>query len=231
MSALIVAVVPFVLSCDGTGTNERWETSQPEMSLQKIQEAYAGASSREDFEQKVNNLYGGEEIISIEVLDKDATTQVVTGFVDKNTNGLVDSGEDVFQLTRTVTAQGQDGEAQISAQNTNTQYVYGGPSLLGVFGAAMLGSMVANSLSPNYRPSYSQPYRTSTQRRQSLSQQRSAYRSTQRSTSNRSSGSGWNRSNSRGFGSSSSSGSRRGFSSGGSFGREKRQRRVVRLTA
>src|SRR6476620_3086803 len=64
-------------------------TTSAKIDFDAVNKAYQSASSPEDFEQKVNEIYTGDEIISVAVQDQDSQTQLVTGFIDKNQNGVV----------------------------------------------------------------------------------------------------------------------------------------------
>lgn len=77
-----------------------------------ISKAYREASSPEEFEQRVNEIYEGDDIVSIAVEDQDDQTQLVTGFIDKNGNGTMDEGEKIFSIKRTPTGSGEEQTAQ-----------------------------------------------------------------------------------------------------------------------
>src|SRR5688500_15594026 len=69
---------------------ERWATTENtnvKIDWDKVNEAYKAAGGPEDLEKRINEIYEGDEIISIAVADSEDKTQVVTGFFDKNTDG------------------------------------------------------------------------------------------------------------------------------------------------
>jgi hypothetical protein len=95
-------------------------TSDAKLDFEAISKAYREAESPEDFEQRVNEIYTGDEIVSIAVEDQNDQTQLVTGFIDKNGNETVDEGEKIFSIKRTPTG----SEEQQTAQYVTTGYSY-----------------------------------------------------------------------------------------------------------
>src|SRR5687767_8694488 len=95
-AALSVPVLP-VMSCSRREpTSNRWVTTQNTnvtIDWDKVNEAYRLAEGPQDFERRVNEIYPGNEVISVAVADLDNRTQEVTGFFDRNTSGSVDQGE------------------------------------------------------------------------------------------------------------------------------------------
>jgi hypothetical protein len=96
--ALAGAVVGAGTACSdrtvigGAGVDERWTTTENTkvaLDWDKVAEAYRLAEGPADFERRVNEIYEGEEIISIAVRDDGDRTQVITGFFDKNGDGRV----------------------------------------------------------------------------------------------------------------------------------------------
>jgi hypothetical protein len=96
------------------------ESPTAKIDFEAISQAYKEANSPEDFEQRVNEIYQGDEIVSIAVEDQNDQTQLVTGFIDKNGNGTVDEGEKIFTINRTPTGSGE----QQTAQSVTTGYTY-----------------------------------------------------------------------------------------------------------
>jgi hypothetical protein len=87
---------------EGTTSGSTAE-NETQLDFNKVNEAYREADSPEDFEKRVNEIYEGDEIISIAVEDQDEQHQTVTGFIDRNQNGSVDEGEKIFAIKRTPT--------------------------------------------------------------------------------------------------------------------------------
>src|SRR3954463_6995531 len=92
LAAALLLAVPFAgTGCDsGQETVERWATTENtnvQIDWNKVNEAYKAASGPEDLEKRINEIYEGDEVISIAVSDQDDKTQVVTGFFDKNKDG------------------------------------------------------------------------------------------------------------------------------------------------
>ena len=138
----------------------------------KVNQAYQQAQGPEDLEKRINEIYKGDEIISISVKDNDEKTQVVTGFFDKNTNGAVDDGEKIFSIQREITG---EGEARVQTTGYGPYYGYHSP-FLSIVSGMVVGSMISNALMPGYRPMYGAGYTTSPARAGQIAQSRSAYR-------------------------------------------------------
>ncbi|MEZ4368998.1 MAG: hypothetical protein R2939_22365 [Kofleriaceae bacterium] len=115
-SLLLAAPVALATGCDGTvhvgGSGgggagaERWTTTENtnvKLDWDKVNEAYRLADGPADFERRVNEIYEGDEIISIAVRDADDRTQVVTGFFDRDGNGRV--SDDMIHAAMTAEAE------------------------------------------------------------------------------------------------------------------------------
>ncbi len=155
--------------------NDRWATTENtnvNIDWDKVNEAYKQAEGPADLEKRINEIYEGDEIISVHVQDLDDKSQVVTGFFDKNTDGQVAEEEKVFTISRNVTGEGQ---AQMQTQGHGSYAGYHSP-MLSIMTGMMLGSMMSNMFMPRYAPMYSQPYATNPQRHSELRSQRSGYR-------------------------------------------------------
>jgi hypothetical protein len=185
----VLAATPLV-ACDSRGT-DRWATTENtnvKIDWDRVNEAYKTAEGPEDFERKVNEIYEGDEVISVAVEDKDDKTQVVTGFFDKNTNGGVEEDEKVFTITRNITGEGT-GNYQVAGYGP--YYGYHSP-MLSIASGMLLGSMLSSAFMPGYRPMYSRPYVTPASRVSSLRSTRNSYRAANPSkfTRTKASGSG-----------------------------------------
>ena len=203
---------------------ERWATTENtnvKIDWDKVNQAYRDANGPEDLEKRINEIYEGDEIISIAVKDQDDKTQVVTGFFDKNTSGSVDDGEQIFTIKREPTQQG----AQYQTAGYGPYAGYHSP-FFSIVSGMVVGSMISSMFMPSYAPMY---YTTNAARVSALQTHRSSYRAANpsqfgpRSKSGRTYGSKPSRPSSSGIG-------RRG---GGSFGlaRAGRTVRPERLTA
>lgn len=155
--------------------NERWVTTEDtkvDIDWDAVGKAYKEAEGPEDFERRVNEIYTGDEVISVSVVDEDEKTQRVTGFFDQNTDGKVDDGEKVFSIQRDIVSEDK-GQYQIQGYGPYAHY----RSPLWDIGAGMLmGAMLSRAFSPGYSPMYSRPYVTSPARRSALMSQRNDYR-------------------------------------------------------
>jgi hypothetical protein len=229
MAAFAIALFPLNACHKGT---ERWATTQNtnvKIDWDKVNEAYKTAEGPSDFERQVNEIYEGDEVISVSVQDLEGNSQVVTGFFDKDKSGTVQEAEKIFTIKRNVTGEGT-GTYQTQGHGA---YGYYQSPMLGIFTGMMMGSMLSNAFRPNYVPMYRQPYTTPPSRVNELRGSRSAFRAANPARFNpKVSGSGSNRSYggrpaSRPFGG--------GFRSGGGrFGIRRREggpRTQQRLTA
>jgi hypothetical protein len=236
LTAALAAGAVALAGCSRDEGNERWAATANttvDIDWDKVQEAYRTAEGPEDFETKVNEIYTGDELISVSVQDKDEKTQEVTGFFDHNSNGQVEDAEKIFVITRGVV---NEGQAQYAVQGYGHYGGYHHTSMWDIAGGVMIGSMLANALMPGYRPMYGTPYTTSPTRLGQINSYRSDYRAKNPSRfPARASGSGrtyGNTGRSWGSGGSRSTGGRVG--GGGRFGvdsRRRREKRVVRLDA
>jgi len=202
---------------------ERWSTTENtnvKIDWDKVNQAYKDASGPEDLEKRVNEIYEGDEIISIAVKDQDDKTQVVTGFFDKNKSGAVDEGEPIFTIKREPTPEG----AQYQTQGHGHYAGYASP-FFGIASGMLMGAMLSSMFMPTYVPMV---YTTSAARAGAIQSSRTAYRAANpqrfgpRSQSGRQYG-GKSTGTSRPSG-----GGRRG---GGSFGVKRAGRTAQRLTA
>jgi hypothetical protein len=226
IAALAIASLP-LSACD-RGT-ERWATTNNTnvpIDWDKVNEAYKTADGPADFEKRVNEIYEGDEVISISVQDLPGNAQVVTGFFDKDKSGTVQEGEKIFTIKRNVTG---EGTGQYQTQGYGAYYAYHSP-MMGIFTGMMMGSMISSAFRPNYVPMYSQPYTTPPSRVGDLHSSRSSYRAANPARfSGRASGSN------RSYGAKPSRAFGGGFRSGGArFGirrREGARRTQQRLTA
>ena len=173
-TALAVALAGTAIGCD---TNEprrvdRWATTENtnvQLNLDKVNQAYREASGPEDFEKRVNEIYEGDEVISIAVADQDNKTQVVTGFFDKNSNGSVDEGEKIFTIKREPTG---ENTAQYQTQGYGPYSGYYSP-MFSIASGMMMGAMLSHMFSPSYVPVH---YVTSSARMRDLHTQRTSFR-------------------------------------------------------
>lgn len=218
-----------VTACGSPGT-DRWvvtENTNVELDWDAINEAYKNAEGPEDFEQKVNEIYTGDEIISVSVRDNDDKSQVVTGFFDKNESGNVDDGEKIFTIQRDITG-ADSAQYQINGYGP---YGYYHSPMMSIASGMMMGMFLSSMFSPGYRPVYVTPYTTAPGRRAALAESRSSFRAANPAKFPKASGSGRSYGNRGGaFGSSGSGRSSGGRRSGGSFGVQRPAgRRVVDL--
>lgn len=173
-STLTVSLV--LTGCGGSDkSNERWVTTQNtkvDIDWDAIGKAYKEAEGPKDLEKRINEIYTGDEIISVSVLDVDAKTQKVTGFIDANTNGKSEKDEEIFVITRDLKG---DDSASYQVRGYGPYSGYHSP-MWSLASGMMMGAMLSSAFSPGYRPMYTRPYTTPASRRSTLASQRSSYR-------------------------------------------------------
>lgn len=154
--------------------NDRWATTENtnvKIDWDKVNEAYKLAEGPEDLEKRINEIYEGDEIISIAVKDENAKMQVVTGFFDKNTDGKADEAEKIFTIKRELAG----SEAKYQTTGHGHYAGYASP-FFGLASGMLMGAMLSSMFMPSYMPMYTAGYATSPARAQALSSQRSSYR-------------------------------------------------------
>jgi len=175
-TALAASLIGGVAGCEpGQDNVDRWATTENtnvKIDWDKVNEAYKQADGPEDLEKRINEIYEGDEIISIAVQDQDNKTQVVTGFFDKNTNGTVEDGEKIFTIKREPTG---EGTAQIQTTGYGAYYGYHSP-FMSIATGMLLGHMMTSMFMPSYMPMYSRPYVTPHTRLSDMHGSRSSYR-------------------------------------------------------
>ncbi len=178
---LLAAALGFAFLGAGAGCEsrdegvDRWATTENtnvKIDWDKVNEAYKQANGPEDLEKRINEIYEGDEVISIAVHDQDDKTQVITGFFDKNSNGTVEDPEKIFTIKREPTG---EGTAQVQTTGYGPYYGYHSP-FMSIATGMLMGSMLSNMFMPNYMPMYSRPYVTPSTRVTDLSSHRTSYR-------------------------------------------------------
>jgi hypothetical protein len=175
LGAAMAVSLGFTVPACGAGGNDRWvttENSAVDIDWDAVGEAYKEAEGPEDLEQRVNEIYAGDEVISISVKDNDEKTQVVTGFFDKNEDGKVDEGEDIFTIQRDLVG-GDKGQYQIAGAGPYSGYH---SPVWDIASGMLLGSMMSRMFMPGYTPMYGTPYTTNAARRGALVSHRDSWR-------------------------------------------------------
>lgn len=175
-AALALSMMGGVAACgkkdEGT---DRWTTTENtnvKIDWDKVNEAYKAADGPADLERRVNEIYEGDEIISVAVHDVDEKNQVVTGFFDKNADGKVDEEEKIFTIQRTITGEGS-GQYQTTGYGHYAGYH---SPMLSIASGMLMGAMMSSMFMPTYVPMYRQPYVTTAARHGELNSQRAGYR-------------------------------------------------------
>lgn len=233
----LLTLLPILAACPEPSNHDRWVTTSntnAKIDWDAVGKAYREAEGPADFEKKVNEIYTGDEVISVSVQDKDTKTQLVTGFFDKNKNGQVEESEKIFQLQRDIH---DDKGGQYRIQGYGHYGHYHSPAW-SFASDMMMGAMIANAFRPNYVPVYTTAYVTTPTRASNIRGNRQKYRAkhpnkfkrpTVKSRSGRSYG-GTSRSRSTSSSRSRSSGGSRSRSfGGGSFGITSRRRKRTRV--
>ncbi|HUQ06314.1 MAG TPA: hypothetical protein VM261_27615 [Kofleriaceae bacterium] len=180
-SLIVVLVSALVALGAGSGCMEqpagkdRWVTTQDttvNIDWDKVNTAYKEADGPADLERRINEIYEGDQLISISVQDLDDKTQVVTGFFDKDTNGQVAEGEKIFTIQRDLKP---DGSGQYQTHGHGAYAGYASP-VMGIMTGMLMGSMMSSMFAPRYVPMYTTPYTTSAARTGELRNHRAGYR-------------------------------------------------------
>ncbi len=204
-----------VTACGGGAGTERWvatENTNVEIDWDAIHQAYKDAEGPEDFEKRVNEIYTGDEIISVSVKDIDEKSQVVTGFFDNDADGQVTESEKVFTIQRDIV----DPENAKYSMNGHGAYGSYHSPVWDIAMGMMMGSMMSRMFMPGYSPMYRTPYTTSPASRSAIASQRSTYRAANPAKFQKASGSGRSYGKTGGsFGSGKSTGTRSGGRVGG----------------
>lgn len=114
------------------------------INMQAVQEAFEQAADPTDFENRVNEIYEGENPILIRVHNV-GTDQVVEGWEDLDDNGQITDATDdkLFSLSRPLNGQGQ---ATLRGHGSNGYYSHRYPMgyspMGGFFMGYMMGSMM-----------------------------------------------------------------------------------------
>jgi hypothetical protein len=172
LAGVLAVAVP---ACGDSNANDRWVTTEDatvDIDWDAVGQAYREAEGPEDLERRVNEIYAGDEVISIAVRDLDASAQEVIGFFDRDTDGKVGDAEKVFTIRREVASEGE-GNYQIHGAGPYAGYH---SPVFDIAAGMLLGSMISRAFMPGYRPMYSQPYVTAPARRSELVAHRDAYR-------------------------------------------------------
>jgi hypothetical protein len=138
----------------------------------KVNTAYKEADGPADLERRINEIYDGEQLISVSVHDVDDKTQVVTGFFDKNSDGQVAETEKIFTIQRDLKP---DGTGQYQTHGHGAYAGYASP-MMGIMTGMLMGSMMSSMFAPRYAPMYTTPYTTSAARHAELRNTRAGYR-------------------------------------------------------
>lgn len=162
-------------ACGSPQGTDRWvatENTNVEIDWDAINQAYRDAEGPEDFEKRVNEIYAGDEIISVSVRDIDEKTQVVTGFFDNNEDGQIAEAEKVFTIQRDIV---DPAKAQYAINGYGAYGHYHSP-MWDIAAGMMMGSMMSRMFMPSYAPMYRTPYTTSPSARGALASQRNSFR-------------------------------------------------------
>lgn len=121
------------------------------LDIKKLQQALVNAKSPQDFEEKVNAIYQGEGVISINIQNTSDKTQFVHLYIDKEPkNGKMDDSEKMLSLERRIDSNEQKGQVLVNGYGNYSHYSSTSPFFYG-----MAGAMVGNWLTSS--PSYSTP--------------------------------------------------------------------------
>lgn len=162
-----------MFSLGACSKREQWaETSGKagQINLEDVENAMKDSSDVSEFEQKVNEIYTGEEMVLIEVTNQ-GTEQLVSGYADLDNNLEInhDSDDKLFTFRRWF--EGDKPRYSMRGYGVNSYYYRPYPM------SNMLGTYLL--VSALTRPMYSRPiYHTTVVQRQATRQYRTNYRKT-----------------------------------------------------
>lgn len=139
---LILAIYFFSNDSSNDVGTERWTTgnlsraNELNLDVDTVMESFQSAESPAGFEKQVNEIYTGEEIISIHVEDQGQNQQVVTLFIDQTpANGEMDEEEKILSLNRKV--EGEQVAVQRTGYGPYAYYSSPSPFTYGLIGAGL----------------------------------------------------------------------------------------------
>lgn len=177
MKQLMILLVIFTFistsfyNCGGD-SNEEWASgdsaraNELNLNVDDVQKAFKEAKGPEDFEKRVNQIYTGDEIISIYVAKAEQGKQLVTLYIDKDPkDGQVQDKEKILDLSRIVDDNKKEARLYTHGYGPYGYYTGYSPLTYMATGALMYWAL-------------SRPYYTPVSRYSTIRTNRSAYRST-----------------------------------------------------
>ena len=101
LAGALVATGPALVACESGPTYDEWAATDGaagRINLDDIQEAFKSSKSGTEFEQRVNEIYEGDNLVLIRVKQESDST-VVEGWEELNRNGVIDDAEDDLLFT------------------------------------------------------------------------------------------------------------------------------------
>ncbi|MDH5681586.1 MAG: hypothetical protein OEZ36_08365 [Spirochaetota bacterium] len=195
LATMAMFIFSLTVSC-GDDKKGKWATGdhsraqQLNLDIDAVQKAFREAKGPKDFEDQVNKIYTGKEIISIAVKDSGAGKQDVSLYIDKDTNGTMSPNEKILTLSR----------GHVDGANKRVQYsVTGYGPYAGYYHPPayypIVGALTAYWI---YRATF-RPYYTPIARYSVIRSSRSTYRRTPAYSAQRARTRSFNQKNSRKF--------------------------------
>ncbi len=150
------------------------------LDVKAVQEAFKNATDPQKFEEKVNELYTGSEIIFVKVENQGQDKQVVTLYIDQDDppNGLGSNDQTLLTLTRTFD---QSTKQASIAYHGYGPYAYYRPSMMSYLATGLLLGYYTTWNRPIYRNYYTRSNRISSIRRSRSTYRKSSAWSRQKS--------------------------------------------------
>lgn len=144
------------------------------INMQAVQEAFDQATDPSDFENRINEIWEGDNTILIKVYTV-GTNQFVEGWEDLVDDGNIVEGQDdkIFTLNRNT----QTGQGTLNGHGVNSYYSHSYPPGYSPMGGFFTGYLMASLLM--------RPYYTSPMRRTAIRSHVSSYRTSPRYSSMR----------------------------------------------
>lgn len=152
--------------------SEQWaETSGQagRINLEAVEEAMKKSKDVSEFEKRVNEIYQGDELVLIEVINGENGEQLISGYADLNDNNKIDYEEDEKLFTFRRWFEGGNYKGEMRGYGVNSYYYH--PYTAGDF---FMTWMLFSALS---RPAYAVPvYHTTIADADAIRSYRTSYR-------------------------------------------------------
>ena len=141
------------------------------LDLDKVRKALLTSKSPEEFTKKVNDLYKGDDTVSVAIRNIDGNRQEVIGYIDENNNQELDSADEkLFSFIRSDVVPQDNYQLvhyEMQGYGPYASYHYSGTQqfLKGALMGYLIGRMMHSMRTPHYYYYHYQPQRHTVVRR------------------------------------------------------------------